>query len=255
MAQAYFNYVNNGLVVTFQNLSTGIHTTSTYTWEFGDGDTSTDKNPAHTYNGAGFFVVKLTITTGADSSSVEIQIGVATTGNPAPSNLSILDMINKSIPLGITLNVSTAVNSIRRWQDFIFPIVNPPTLESEKYLELSYSPLANQLIAELTVIDIIIEGANSFLISQGNQSGATGKELKKITTGPAESEWFSGSEVWAEIMKSGGAFDQIQKHTCQLASQLRVALDFCPALPRNPTVPSVLYNKKEMDLTKKPDFD
>lgn len=255
MAQAYFNYVTDGLAVTFQNLSTGIQSTSTYAWEFGDGDTSTDKNPAHTYSGAGFFIVKLTVTTGADSSVVEIQIGVAATGKPAPSNLSILDMIKTSIPTGVTLNVSTSVNSIRKWQDFIFPIVDTPTDDSEKYLELSYSPLANQLIAELTCIDMIIDGANSFLISQGNQTGASGKELKKITTGPAESEWFSGSEVWAEIMKVGGAFDQIQKHACELASYLRIPLDFCPALPRNPTVPSVLYNTPETDITKKPHFD
>lgn len=250
MAQAYFNYVTDGLAVTFQNLSTGIQSTSTYSWEFGDGDTSTDKNPAHTYSGAGFFVVKLTITTGTESSSVEIQIGVAATGKPAPSNLSILDMIKTSIPAGVTLNASTAVNYIRKWQDFIFPIVDTPTDSSEKYLELCYTPLANQLIAELTCIDLIIDGANSFLISQGNQTGASGKELKKITTGPAESEWFSGSEIWAEVMKGGGAFEQIQKHACELASQLRVALDFCPALPRNPVVPSVLYNTKSIDITK-----
>tara|TARA_R110001632_G_scaffold103630_1_gene212357 strand:+ start:904 stop:1665 length:762 start_codon:yes stop_codon:yes gene_type:complete len=248
MAQAYFNYVSTGLDVTFQNLSTGIQSTSTYEWDFGDGSTATDKDPAHTYTSAGFFVVGLTVTTGADATTINIQIGVAQIGDPAPSNLSIFDMINSSMPIGVTVNASIAVNSIRRWQDFIFPLVDPPTDITKKYLELSYSPLANQLIAELTVIDIILDGANAFLLSQSNQTGASGKELKKIATGPAESEWFSGSETWAEIMKPGGAFDRIQKNACMIAAQLRVRLSFCPALPRSPFVPCVAENAKTTDI-------
>ena len=94
------------------------------------------------------------------------------------------------------------------------------------------------------------QDANSFLLSQGNQSGASGKELKKVTTGPAESEWFSGSDVWGEIMKAGGAFERIQKSACMIAAQLKIYLDFCPALPMNPIVPQVTSHKKQVDINK-----
>jgi|TARA_R110000803_G_scaffold206272_3_gene273446 hypothetical protein len=254
MTQAYFNYVTNGLVITFQNLSTGIQSGSSYAWTFGDGGTSTDKDPAHTYTSAGFFVVSLIVTTGADVTNIEIQVGVAPVGKPTPSNLSLFDMIKSSMPIGVTLNASVAVNYIRKWQDFIFPLVDPPTDELEKYLELCYSPLANQLVSELTVIDLIMDGANSFLLSQGNQTGASGKELKSITTGPAESEWFSGSDTWTEIMKAGGAYERIQRSACLIAAQLRISLGFCPRLPQTPIIPCVVQTPKTVSINKF-DFD
>ncbi len=50
-----------GDIITFTNLSvpaTGV----TYLWEFGDGTTSTSKNPTHTYNTPGYYQVVLTVT-------------------------------------------------------------------------------------------------------------------------------------------------------------------------------------------------
>lgn len=48
------------LTVQFQNKSTGDITS--YLWDFGDGQTSTSKNPSHTYQNAGAYTVKLTVT-------------------------------------------------------------------------------------------------------------------------------------------------------------------------------------------------
>jgi len=48
------------LTVQFTNQSTG-DITSWY-WEFGDGETSTEQNPSHTYNSTGYFTVSLTVT-------------------------------------------------------------------------------------------------------------------------------------------------------------------------------------------------
>ncbi|MBL7727568.1 MAG: PKD domain-containing protein, partial [Dinghuibacter sp.] len=47
--------------VQFNNLSTSIDTVG-YVWDFGDGTTSTQKNPLHIYNNPGFYTVKLTVT-------------------------------------------------------------------------------------------------------------------------------------------------------------------------------------------------
>ncbi|MEK7255147.1 MAG: choice-of-anchor B family protein, partial [Bacteroidota bacterium] len=41
-----FNFFGSEFVVTFQNTSTGA---TSYTWDFGDGTTSTEANPSHTY--------------------------------------------------------------------------------------------------------------------------------------------------------------------------------------------------------------
>ena len=55
---ALFTYVANGLEVTFTNTST---VSGTYAWDFGDGETSTDKNPVHTYAHKGEYTVALTV--------------------------------------------------------------------------------------------------------------------------------------------------------------------------------------------------
>lgn len=51
-----FSYSNDGLVVTFTNTS---KSGTTYNWDFGDGETSTQKSPQHTYTKTGRFTVVL----------------------------------------------------------------------------------------------------------------------------------------------------------------------------------------------------
>jgi PKD repeat protein len=50
---------SNPLRIEFQNLSTPLSNTDSIKWTFGDGSTSTDVNPVHTYNAAGTYTVCL----------------------------------------------------------------------------------------------------------------------------------------------------------------------------------------------------
>lgn len=54
---------NAPLTVNFDNLSTKIKANDTYLWDFGDGSTSTQKSPSHTYTSLGEYDVTLTVTT------------------------------------------------------------------------------------------------------------------------------------------------------------------------------------------------
>ena len=57
------------LRVVFTNASTN---STSYNWDFGDGNTSTDTNPAHTFSNAGTYTVSLTATgSGGSDSSIE----------------------------------------------------------------------------------------------------------------------------------------------------------------------------------------
>ncbi len=58
--EALFSYVADGLTVTFTNTST-VSGTVTYAWDFGDGETSTEKDPVHTYASKGDYTVKLSV--------------------------------------------------------------------------------------------------------------------------------------------------------------------------------------------------
>ncbi|MBU1487590.1 PKD domain-containing protein, partial [bacterium] len=63
------------LSVSFSNLSTG--SILSCLWDFGDGDESTFKNPAHTYNNPGIYTVSLTVsdTCGSDSKDISVTVG------------------------------------------------------------------------------------------------------------------------------------------------------------------------------------
>jgi len=52
----FYSVSVDGATVTFTNKSTG---TATYEWDFGDGTTSTEENPVHTYPGKGKYVPTL----------------------------------------------------------------------------------------------------------------------------------------------------------------------------------------------------
>jgi PKD repeat protein len=67
----------------FTNISTLSSGSMTFTWDFGDGGTSTDKNPAHVYPSAGSYNVTLTAVSDSGCKS-SITQSVNVTANPAP---------------------------------------------------------------------------------------------------------------------------------------------------------------------------
>ncbi|MDA9182724.1 PKD domain-containing protein, partial [Saprospiraceae bacterium] len=69
-ATADFDYTVDALEVTFDNQSTG--SGLTYLWDFGDGNTSTDSDPIHTYTEEGIYDVTLT-TAGPCNSDITTQ--------------------------------------------------------------------------------------------------------------------------------------------------------------------------------------
>ena len=74
---AAFDPIPSGFLYSFTNNSTGA---TSYEWIFGDGNTSTDENPTHTYAMSGTYTVELISTNdcGSDTTSVLINI------EPAP---------------------------------------------------------------------------------------------------------------------------------------------------------------------------
>lgn len=80
---ASFTYEAVSLKVTFTNNSTA---STSYVWDFGDGMTSTEENPVHTYADEGNYTVKLTATDGVNpnefSESFDLAYFIPTIYNP-----------------------------------------------------------------------------------------------------------------------------------------------------------------------------
>ncbi|MEB2365115.1 MAG: PKD domain-containing protein, partial [Chloroflexota bacterium] len=70
-----FTFTVNNLDVQFTDLSTG--QIDTWQWDFGDGATSTDQNPAHAYAVDGTYTVRLTVANAGGSNFSEQQVSVS----------------------------------------------------------------------------------------------------------------------------------------------------------------------------------
>ena len=104
----------NNLEVSFSDNSAGA---TTWSWEFGDGNTSTSQNPVHTYSTPGFYTVTLTTTNGCISNTTTQIVQVSPVGleayslannisaYPNPSNgefqIEFKDLNNQQVDISI----------------------------------------------------------------------------------------------------------------------------------------------------------
>lgn len=99
------------LIVQFTDQSTGNITTRT--WNFGDGQTSNEVNPRHTFEAVGTYNVILTVTGPGGSSSVTRQITVQNPTIPAPlAGLVVSPATEGQAPFTVQLDASDSSGQI-----------------------------------------------------------------------------------------------------------------------------------------------
>ncbi len=86
--KAAFTFVSNGPTLTFTNQSTKAQT---YFWDFGDGTTSTDEHPVHTYSTNGIHTITFISQSPCDSDTLQtdVSIGLANITDVANNVLKI----------------------------------------------------------------------------------------------------------------------------------------------------------------------
>ncbi len=107
---ANFSYADSALTVTFTDNSSNA---TSYLWDFGDGNTSTQQNPTHTYATQGTYKVCLTVSNDCGSDSVCQNITVTPTAFATTNQGNIQIFYNnnilniKNIPGRGTLKIHT----------------------------------------------------------------------------------------------------------------------------------------------------
>src|SRR5690606_12322832 len=95
------------------NSSTG-PADATYSWDFGDGKTSTAKSPSHVYNKKGVFTVKLTVSSAAGCTEVLTQKDYINVANFTTS-FDVPAVICENTPTTFT-NTSSPVATNAYWE-------------------------------------------------------------------------------------------------------------------------------------------
>ncbi|MEM1320161.1 MAG: PKD domain-containing protein [Bacteroidota bacterium] len=101
---ADFSSMNFGSTVNFTNTSTNA---DSYVWDFGDGNTSTDVNPSHTYASDGTYTVTLTATNECGDATAEQTVTIVT---PPDAGFSA-DVQSGCAPLTVQFTDQSSANT------------------------------------------------------------------------------------------------------------------------------------------------
>lgn len=257
MMKVSFTLKKRGKSVSFINTSRGVPVGSTYLWDFGvNGDTSTEQNPPDkTYDDQGFYQITLTVTPPPGDKekpqTVTDTIGISDSNQPTLSD-TIYNLIESYLPDDLVQYITQKDKKvyIEKWQLYIQPLVNHEVPLEEYNNEFAYSALENQLVMELAAYDWLLTGIMSLMRSVTNvvqdstshtdppeQPSENTGNVKKITTGPSEVEFFdttlSGDQAASltkainSALQPGGLLDSIKANMCMLAERLEIYLPIC----------------------------
>jgi|GEM_PF-136024 len=115
---AYF-FTTNELNATFFNIS---ENASSYTWDFGDGSTSTEFSPMHSYADTGTYVIVLTATNACGTATFTGEIYLAVNAPAAAFNASVTQ---GCVPFEVTFADQSA-GTVTDWL-WVFPGGDPAT--------------------------------------------------------------------------------------------------------------------------------
>lgn len=264
-----FDFTVSGASVEFHNYTDVSGVGLTPLWNFGDNSlNSNEVNPVHVYANPGVYQVTLSY---IDTQNKVIASSKATlTASDKVRTFlsdSIYNLIEAYMPEDIMGPVSHRDKRmfIEKWQLYIYPLVNHFIPTEEYKNEGYYEALENQLIMELAAYDYMLlfvsnmyKGAAKHItdsvVSSTGHSESDGKaegDIKHITTGPTEVEYFDSNgnnadyaTVLNRVLQPGGMIDNLKASLCMLASRLEIYLPICHNPAKIIKAPRVVNRRK-----------
>ena len=163
---AAFNWFASGSVVQFSNQSTN---GTTYAWSFGDGTSSTDQNPVHTYAAGGTYTVTLVVTNACGSDTIVWTIDTNNIGiNDPGTDASVLNIYPNPNHGQFTLNFTTTgiIGQIQ---------VNVMTIEGRLVMAEQFTVNADTFVRNYSDIEL---AAGVYVVQFISQNKT---EVKRIT--------------------------------------------------------------------------
>jgi len=100
--------------ISFHDLSNGYYNITSWSWDFGDGNTSNNRNTSHAYASEGIYNVSLNVTDGESNYNVSYQTIYIDTGDPEIESFSSdLNEIGYGYSINITANLSDLVSGVK----------------------------------------------------------------------------------------------------------------------------------------------
>jgi hypothetical protein len=159
---ANFSESISGNTATFTNSSSSVNSTLNYSWDFGDGNTSSIQNPSHTYATNGTYTVTL-----------------------IASNCIFSDTVTKTIQIGTN---SMEENTNANFEFYPNPATHQITINVEKQLlgsvyiiydNTGKAILTGKILSEQSVIDLVDLSKGIYLLSIGENLDRTFKVIKE----------------------------------------------------------------------------
>ncbi|MFY7707939.1 MAG: PKD domain-containing protein [Flavobacteriales bacterium] len=159
---ANFSESISGNTATFTNSSSSVNSTLNYSWDFGDGNTSSIQNPSHTYATNGTYTVTL-----------------------IASNCIFSDTITNTIQIGTN---SMEENTNANFEFYPNPATHQITINVEKQLlgsvyiiydNTGKAILTGKILSEQSVIDLVDLSKGIYLLSIGENLDRTFKVIKE----------------------------------------------------------------------------
>ncbi|MGB0431038.1 MAG: PKD domain-containing protein [Bacteroidia bacterium] len=110
---AGFSFTKDGNTVEFTNSSSN---STDYTWNFGDGASSTEENPTHTYSAEGTYTVSLTASDGTNTDETTQEVVISAAEFSAAVMSSADGKVWKLAPIAGAMKVGDAIGSGGWWQ-------------------------------------------------------------------------------------------------------------------------------------------
>jgi len=234
-----FSYEVRGLDITLYNLSTDYTDCEWKAIHEGlEVDVSTDcEKFDFAATAPGFYTITLKISEDVDGVIEEsikgIEIYLVDAEGPTLM-YSIIKQVELIYP-GMAEDNWEAIERYKiKWQTILFPALNEtldPDLGDEFMHDESKWPYFwNTLIAQLIARDIFLDIQGQLSgVQPGTQKG--GGPIKKITTGPVDTEWHHHAKMMDAIFKPDGLLDELDKRICAMGAIIDISFSWCKAKP------------------------